>query len=327
MAGGLILLYHRVASPGCDPFGLRVTPVHFRQHLRILRRLGHPLPLDELVRRARRGTLPPRGVAITFDDGSPDLLEHALPALQEQEVPATVFVATPRGRPRDYWWEELASLLLRPGELPGRLRLRSGSGWHTWDLGADACYPATRAARHRRWRAFGEMAPTRRHALFEQLWQTLRHLQPIARQRLMARIRSWAAAEERRASARARPLLRPELLRLAGSGVVRLGAHTHRHPLLATLSPAEQWREIHGSRTRLGASIGVEIDAFAYPFGGRGSYSAQTVQLVRDAGFQSACSTRPGRVQRSADPHRLPRVAVGDWNTDDFARWFTAWTA
>ncbi len=42
---GVILMYHRIAPIGVDPWELAVTPEHFAQHLDVLRRDASPLPL------------------------------------------------------------------------------------------------------------------------------------------------------------------------------------------------------------------------------------------------------------------------------------------
>jgi peptidoglycan/xylan/chitin deacetylase (PgdA/CDA1 family) len=52
------------------------------------------LPLLEGVRRLREGSLPPRTVCLTFDDGYANNLKIALPLLEKYETPATVFLAT-----------------------------------------------------------------------------------------------------------------------------------------------------------------------------------------------------------------------------------------
>ncbi len=325
MHDGLILTYHRVAPSRTDPFGLCVSADRFDAQLQVLRRRAHPLPLAELVARARAGRLPPRAVAITFDDGYPDTVEDALPILERQGLPATVFVCTGLSPRHEYWWEELTSLLLRPGRLPRRLRFRREGQDRIWELGRDMRYGAAAAARHRRWRAFSGTHPTRRHALFEELWQVLRALPLPARERLMRRLRTWAILPERRTQARARPLWRPEMRALAAAPGVEIGAHTVTHPLLASLPVAEQWREIEGSKRRLEATLGTAVPAFAYPYGARGCYTRQTVELVRKAGFELACSTRPGHVKRGSNGYTLPRVAVGNWSAAAFRRWVDAW--
>jgi peptidoglycan/xylan/chitin deacetylase (PgdA/CDA1 family) len=52
------------------------------------------MPLDEMVERARKGSLPRNSLAITFDDGYRDNLTHAAPILHRHRLPATVFLAT-----------------------------------------------------------------------------------------------------------------------------------------------------------------------------------------------------------------------------------------
>ncbi len=325
MHEGLILTYHRVAPSRTDPFGLCVAAERFDAQLKLLRRLAHPLSLPELVARARTGRLPPRAVAITFDDGYPDTVEDALPILERHEVPATVFVCTGLSPRHEYWWEELTSLLLRPGRLPRRLRYWRDGRERVWELGRDMRYGAAAAARHRRWRAFSGTHPTRRHSLFEELWQILRVLPLPARERLMRRLRTWAILPERRTQARARPLWRPEIRALAASPVVEIGAHTVTHPVLARLPADEQWSEIEESKRRLEAVLGSSVQAFAYPYGARGCYTRETAELVREAGFALACSTRPGRVKRRANRFALPRMAVGNWSAAAFRRWLDGW--
>ena len=94
VAGGAILTYHRVAEPGSSPFGLSVSPAHFEAHLAYLSTRCRVMPLLEMARRLACDDLPPRSVAVTFDDGYVDNLRNARPLLERYEVPGTVFVAT-----------------------------------------------------------------------------------------------------------------------------------------------------------------------------------------------------------------------------------------
>jgi peptidoglycan/xylan/chitin deacetylase (PgdA/CDA1 family) len=52
------------------------------------------LQLDDAIRRMNAGTLPPRAVSLTFDDGAVDFLTQAVPLLREFGFPATVYLTT-----------------------------------------------------------------------------------------------------------------------------------------------------------------------------------------------------------------------------------------
>ncbi len=109
---GAILLYHRVAAEDDpDRWRMRVRPERFAAQLGLLAAEFRVLRLSELAQAARRSALPPRAVAISFDDGYVDNLTAALPALTAAELPATLFAATSfirDGRP--YWWDELEAV-------------------------------------------------------------------------------------------------------------------------------------------------------------------------------------------------------------------------
>jgi peptidoglycan/xylan/chitin deacetylase (PgdA/CDA1 family) len=90
-SGLRILFYHRVSD---DDDELAVTPVHFRDQMDYLAGKGYQA-IDVLtaVELQEAGELPPRTVALTFDDGFLDVAEHALPILSDRGFRATVFIA------------------------------------------------------------------------------------------------------------------------------------------------------------------------------------------------------------------------------------------
>jgi len=91
---GLILGYHRIADLDWDPFSLSVTPENFSQHLQVLSEYANVLPLHDLQTAMEEGSIPPRSVAITFDDGYVDNLHTAKPLLDNFRCNATVFIST-----------------------------------------------------------------------------------------------------------------------------------------------------------------------------------------------------------------------------------------
>ena len=119
-----------------------------------------------------------------------------------------------------------------------------------------------------------------------------------------------------------RPLSVEEVLTLAQGELIGIGAHTVTHPALSTLPATTQRSEILTSKTHLEEILGYRITSFAYP---HGSMSAETVGIVREAGFACACSTVTDVVEPSTDHFQLPRVQVPDWNGKKFAKWLSRW--
>ena len=101
-----------------------------------------------------------------------------------------------------------------------------------------------------------------------------------------------------------RALMTPaELAALGQLPGVEIGAHTARHAILARASPARQREEIAESREAIAAWTGHPVRAFAYPNGRPGiDYSAETVEVVRDLGFDLAFTLRPSFAMPTEPP-------------------------
>ena len=305
---GLILMYHRVGEEGADPWGLRVSPAHFAEHLDVLVRRTHPMALSRMAA-SLGGRLPRRAVAVTFDDGYADNLLRARPLLDRHDVPATVFLTTGYlGGAREFWWDALEQVLLHDRPLPDALDLTIDGAPFRWTAGDDAGPPAPG------WRAW-EPPPTPRHALYRDLWTRLQPASAAVRWTALDALARWAGV-----ALTVRPALRPlhddEVPALADGRLVEAGAHTVTHPPLDALPAATQRDEIQRSKRDLDERLERSVAAFSYP---HGRLTADTATLVREAGFSSACTTAPAAVVRGIDPLRLPRLFVEDWDGDRFA--------
>ena len=93
-----VLLYHRVTPtpPPHDPYGTCVTPAGFERQLSWLARRGYRgVTLAEIDASLNGAApLPPRPVAITFDDGYEDNHRHAWPILSACGFRAAIFVVS-----------------------------------------------------------------------------------------------------------------------------------------------------------------------------------------------------------------------------------------
>src|SRR5580765_5157899 len=84
-----VLIFHRVL-PESDPLLSGVPDRHeFETQMRWVRGWFNVLPLRQAVRMLYAGTIPPRAVSITFDDGYGDNEAVAAPILQRLGMTAT----------------------------------------------------------------------------------------------------------------------------------------------------------------------------------------------------------------------------------------------
>jgi peptidoglycan/xylan/chitin deacetylase (PgdA/CDA1 family) len=89
--GLVILAYHRVGSG--SRLELDVEAPVFADQMGWLANEASPVTLDQGLERLRRPNQE-RAIVVTFDDGTADFIEHALPALVDHQVPATYYIAT-----------------------------------------------------------------------------------------------------------------------------------------------------------------------------------------------------------------------------------------
>lgn len=313
-----ILMYHRVAELPTDPQRLAVTPSRFAAHLEVVRQLAKPVPLGAFQNPDRLPNGGPPQVAITFDDGYADNLAHAHPLLHRYETPATVFVATDyAGSDREFWWDDLERLILLPPQLPPALRLvirRQALSWHfPSGSGPDAA-----------WSVLSEAPHSPRQQAYLQLARLLGRLPPDLREDVLTHLAAWSG-QRREGRATHRPMTADELRALRSGGLVELGAHTARHPMLSRLRSAQQSEEIQASRQWLERTCGAPISRFAYPIGTRDAYTPATVRQVRRAGFACACTTACRPVSALDNAFELPRCVVRDWPAEEFLTRLRLW--
>ncbi len=102
--------------------------------------------------------------------------------------------------------------------------------------------------------------------------------------------------------------MQPEHLAImTKSGLVEFGAHTMTHPNLNNISDEQAMQEILDSKKWVEQQVGYCYN-FAYPFG---RFSAKHMDMVKDAGFRSAVSTKKRIQSLSAENlYCLPRISI-----------------
>jgi len=295
----IVLMYHRVTEADLDPHNLAVSPSHFREHLSVLRKLTSPRHLMEIV---DNWTDFNNGVAVTFDDGYADNLFEALPALEAEEIPATIFVATGVLDRDAFWIDRLARCLLLDKDYPDAVMFELGGRKVQMDL---------------------QTVEDRKNA-HHHLHNIMRNLHPqVIEQKIVELANSLNIDSSPPASDR--PLTSQEAAQLVTHSLIDLGGHSVYHPCLSRLKLAEQRWEIEICKASL-HELGVpEEVAFAYPFGDRESYTLNTISLVRKAGWHHAVISEPKQGLWFRYKRQVPRYYVGDWDGDGFERRLRKW--
>lgn len=277
------LIFHRVLTAP-DPLSPgEVTDSDFECVLSWCKALFNVIPLADAVAGLKSGRLPARPLVITFDDGYADNHDLAAPILRRLGLPATFFIASGYLDGGRMFNDDVACAV-------GRC---SAPELDLTEVGLGR-FPLVDLAERRT--ALSTLLPAIK-------------VLPIAhRADVVARILELADVQP------------PASLMMSSEQVASLkrqgfeiGAHTVSHPILAHLDRAAARSEIRCGRLRLEQITGAPVRFFAYPNGRPGEdFSAETVQLVRELGFDAACTTTPGVATRRSDLFQLPRFTPWD---------------
>jgi peptidoglycan/xylan/chitin deacetylase (PgdA/CDA1 family) len=285
--------------------------------MQILQACRLVLPMSEFVLRLQNRNLSPIAAAVTFDDGYLDNLTIAKPILDRYGVPATVFLTTGNVKSREaFWWDELSLLILGgTGDIdittsanhrPLKIRLsketeklRGRSPWRAWD--------------GRKWNA----PRSERERAFLEVWKYLKGLgaadRSIAMEQLRHRLTPYDAPLPEEL-----PMGCADAKLMANGPMTSIGAHSVSHSSLVGLTAKERREEVGGSLSDCIALSGRSVEGFAYPYG---DCDLITKQIVREAGFKWACSTRSGGVDRNNfDVYDLPRIQIHNWPAHQLKR-------
>lgn len=275
-----ILIYHQVFASRDPMRPSEPDLATFDWQMRLLSRYFTPLSLTDAISRLQNNTLPANAVCVTFDDGYLNNLTLAAPVLQKYQVPATVYVATAFSDGLNMWNDRIM----------------------------DLCADQTRQVLHTEAKSMPLNDWPSRRAAAMHLLSELKYL-PV-QQRLQAVADLY---QRNNASEYPARMMTPAQLRELASFGVEVGAHTHNHPILKVLAPAEQLAEMQQSKQLLEQWLGHPIRHFAYPNGVLGrDLDHQTISLASQVGFQSAVVTDWGYSKQQTPLYQLKRFTPWD---------------
>jgi peptidoglycan/xylan/chitin deacetylase (PgdA/CDA1 family) len=92
---------------------------------------------------------------------------------------------------------------------------------------------------------------------------------------------------------------------------VEIGSHTLTHPNLASASSNLAQKQINDSKRKLEELTGKPVITFAYPYG---SYNQKLIDLVKEASYTAAVSTKGGACQGQENLFYLSRIRAGGFS-------------
>jgi len=295
LPGLTVVNYHRIdhdlSSPAVSAFDEEIvdtTREGFDAQLALMKRYFTFISLADLRAAVSGGPLPRHPAMVTFDDGYLSAHADALPALQRQGVRAVFFITTePVSRRRLFWWDRIAWLVKnarRPAialSYPSELRLDLGLG-------------ATAAARR--------------------LTSVVKEHAALDLDRFLAELTEATGApwtEELERTLADRLVLSWDHVRALRDAGMDIGSHTRTHRVLQTLSAAQLWDELAGSRQDLERELGRPVFAISYPDGRAVPDSSPIREAIRAAGYEIGFTYNAGLVRaRRLDPLGVGRLAV-----------------
>jgi peptidoglycan/xylan/chitin deacetylase (PgdA/CDA1 family) len=282
----LILCYHGVSLADEHEWRpkLYMPPATLRDRFEALRRGGYQvLPLGEAVERLYKNDLPPRSVALTFDDGGYDFYKQASPILREFGCPATVYQTT--------YYSDYA-----------RPIFGIAASYLLWKRQGEVLQPAPALGLHQPLDLRTEDGRKRVVTEMEQIC-TRENLTGYQKNDLLERLAGFLGLDyDAFVAQRLLQIMRPEeIAEMARAGFdIQLHTHRHRTPLDEALFR----KEITDNRARIGEASGRTPTHFCYP---SGHYETAFLPWLEREGVVSATTCDPGLASRESHPLLLPR--------------------
>lgn len=300
----LVIAYHGVSTSDEHEWNpeLFLPPSGLRGRFDLLKREGYSvLPLHEAVNRLKSGSLPPRSVALTFDDGMKVFHSHVVPLLKEYNFPATVYVTSYYSSKKVPVFRVASQYLL----WLGRDQVISGEGLVSESSVLDLRHAARRAS----------AALAIEHFLRNNGGGVERGMDTL---RLLAD-RVGVDFDEFVRVGRLQLMSADEIRSLPGELIdVQLHTHRHRCPVDRSLFR----KEIEDNRRYLQPLRGNSVmDSFCYP---SGITNEKFLPWLSELGIRVATTCRPSLASRKSNPLLLPRL-VDAWRISqlEFEAWLT----
>ena len=257
----VFLLHGVVPAPGPlfrKPFD-GMEPEAFQKQLEFLKKHFDFIFLSEAVALAKSGASLEGKCALTFDDGYACLAEYAFPILEEMNVPTTVFIISDIIDDKNYFWRDHTRYILNNNLVSNFV-----------DFVETECEL--------------EAAQRPSQTTFYEWSRDPKGLSSHIIQKLLAdyfKKRDFSLPLSDQGECKNLYLTQAQIS--AAPACIEFGNHTASHPVLPSLSLAEQEKEIASCKTFLDG-IERSVPLLCLPFG---RYKEETLQAAKNAGYES----------------------------------------
>jgi len=292
----IILCYHIVTNTKegkVDYFKpqMAISIEDFKKQMEFLAKNYNVISLEELICSIRQNnTFPRKAVVITFDDGYAINYTNAYPILKENKLPATIFLATNYiGTGKLLWFDQVRQVLKNYDDLS------------KFELPEGICEEPLRI---QLLKIFAENSLKKDVVanLVTSMMKKMNEKQKVTLIKYMMEMFPHHKQEN--------------LLMLSWNQVIEMnkngisiGAHTKSHQNLTELSEQEAKIEISEGKKEIEKRINKKINCFSYPYG---YFNDKIKELVKEAGFDCACTTIRGNNRLPSDLFELKRINVSE---------------
>lgn len=281
-----IIMYHSVVNSSLPLWNWTfISEKSFYSQMRYLKKHFEIIRLTEAVERLNSTKKP--AVVITFDDGYQNNYDIAFPILQQEKIPATIFLTTglintddttPLCRLHHAFQESNKETLFWKGSI------------YKLSIYKD------------RSKTMGIIKKKLKQMVYSQMTEEIR--------KIISKLGVVLDHSIERDSP-FRMLDHKSIKKMLASGLIDFGAHTVSHPILSRISDEEQKNEIGRSIDAVSQLTNKPCNLFGYPNGIRGDYTDGTIKILQSFGIDVAVTANEGVNRTTTSPLELCRYGVG----------------
>ena len=279
--------YHRIGEASLteyDPNVFSCDEANFSEHMEYIKQHFTIITLDDISIILNGKIRDKRYALITFDDGYIDNYTKAFPILLENKITATFFLATNFMNNAEIpWWDRIA-YLVRHAQVD-EIKLNN---WPDSITLSKEDVPTSI-------RKVLDVVKINNGSTIEEILIELEQKLQIPDSKLMDQeplFMTWDMARE---------------MNDAG---MEFGSQTCSHRIMSHLNVEEQDHEAKASKELIEKELNTNINAFAYPVGGKDSFTADTIEIIKKY-YQVSFSFISGiNTSKNLDEFCIERISV-----------------